>query len=290
LKKVIGIIPNLEKEKSLCLSKTILKWLSDNGFRGCVPQCVASVLKCNEYGLAIEKWPSQVDFVIVLGGDGTLLGCARYFGPKGVPLLGVNLGRFGFLTEVETDNLFDLLPLFLSGAHMRDERLMLSVCVFRNGHQIFQNLALNEACVKKGPYGRLTVLALRIAGKDVDTYFADGIIVATPTGSTAYSLSAGGPLMVPQIQALLVTPVCAHTLYSRSIVVPSSESCEIEIVFPSQSTMLSLDGQEFFRLEKKDKVVVSKAPHKVVLLRRRDWSFYDVLRHKMKEGADRIPR
>lgn len=286
----VGIIPNLEKRESLHLARKILKWLLDRGHKGFLPQCAAALLKCGEYGLPIESWPSQVDFVIVLGGDGTLLGSARYFGPKGVPILGVNLGRFGFLTEVETENLFDSLPTFLSGFAKRDERLMLSVCVVRYGHRVFQSLALNEACVTKGPYGRLTVLSLRIAGKDVDTYFADGIIVATPTGSTAYSLSAGGPLMAPQIEALLVTPVCAHTLYSRSIVVPSSESCEIEIVSPSQSTMLSLDGQEFFSLKKKDKVVVCTAPYKVILLRRKDWCFYDVLRNKMKEGPGRLPR
>ena len=155
---------------------------------------------------------------------------------------------------------------------------------------VFQSIALNEACVTKGPYGRVTVLSLRVSGKDVDTYGADGLIISTPTGSTAYSLSAGGPIVAPQIDAFLVTPICPHTLYSRSIAVPSSESCEIEITLPSQSTMLSLDGQEFFSLEKKDIIVVKKSKYKVALLRRSGWSFYNVLRKKMKEGADRLPR
>jgi len=129
-----------------------------------------------------------------------------------------------------------------------------------------------------------------VSGRNVDVYAADGLIIATPTGSTAYSLSAGGPILAPEIEAFLATPICPHTLYSRSIVVPSSESCEVEVTLPSQSTTLSLDGQEFFPLEKKDIIVVKKSEYKARLLRMKGWSFYDVLRKKMKEGVDRLPR
>jgi len=288
--QVIGVYPNLEKEGSWSLSAELLDWLHARGRRGCLPSCVARVLGLPHSGLPLREWPSQVQFAVVLGGDGTLLGAARALGPGGIPLLGVNLGHFGFLTELEAGNFFQSLPEFLSGHCKIDERVTLSAEVLRDGEVIFRNIALNEAAVVKGPYGRMTALTLKVSGTEVDTYYADGVIVATSTGSTAYSLSAGGPIISPEIDAMLVTPVCAHTLYSRSMVVPSSESCEIEVKEPSRSTSLSIDGQEFLTLKSGDLVRVTKSDVRVSLLRRSDWSFYEVLRRKMKEGADRLPR
>ncbi len=288
--QVIGVYPNLEKEGSRDLSVELLDWLEARNHRGCLPSCVASLLGLSRHGLALKEWPGKVSFAIVLGGDGTLLGAARALGPGGIPLLGVNLGHFGFLTELEAGDLFEALPSFLSGSCKRDERVTLAAEVLRDGRRIYGSIALNEASVIKGPYGRMTALTLRVSGTEVDTYFADGVIVATPTGSTAYSLSAGGPIVSPEIDAMLVTPVCAHTLYSRSMVVPSSESCEIEVEEPSQSTALSIDGQEFLPLKAGDRVRVARSGVRVSLLRRNDWSFYEILRRKMKEGAERLPR
>ncbi len=286
----IGIYPNLEKEGSRDLSVKVLDWLKARGHAGYLPPCVARLIDVPSGSLPIREWSTNVDFAIVLGGDGTLLAAARALGPLGVPILGVNLGHFGFLTELESVDLFAALPSFISGSCQRDERITLTAEVIRGGRKVYQSIAMNEAAVVKGPYGRMTALTLRVHGNEVDTYFADGVIVATPTGSTAYSLSAGGPLMSPRIDALVVTPVCAHTLYSRSIVLPSSEPCEIELAEPSRSTSLSVDGQEFLSLYTGDRVRVSTSGLRVVLLRRNEWSFYDVLRRKMKEGADRLPR
>jgi len=287
----IGIYPNLEKKGSPELTARILGWLVERGHHCHLPPCVARLLGFPESCLPLSEWARNgVDFVIVLGGDGTLLAAARAFGPMGIPLLGVNLGHFGFLTELESHDLFAALPLFISGDCKRDERITLTAEVIRDGRVVYKSTALNEAAVVKGPYGRMTALTLRVHGSEVDTYFADGVIVATPTGSTAYSLSAGGPLMSPEIDAMLVTPVCAHTLYSRSLVLPSSEPCEIEISEPSRSTSLSIDGQEFLALLPGDKIRVYTAGLRVILLRRKEWSFYDLLRRKMKEGADRLPR
>lgn len=286
----IGVFPNLDKPASAELCIDLIKWLEAREISAYVLPCVAQVLRLPGKGLAKEEWARRLDFMIVLGGDGTLLGAARLFGAQGIPMLGVNLGHFGFLTELEIDSLFESLPDFIGGRFYRDERMLLWARVFRQGEPVFDSLAMNEACVVKGPYGRMATLSLSVSGKYVDTYSADGLIVATPTGSTAYSLSAGGPIVAPQIAALLVTPVCPHTLYSRSIVVPSGESCEIEVCEPSTSTMLSIDGQEFFNLARNDRIVVTTAAQRVVLLRHEGWSFYDILRRKMKEGADRLPR
>ena len=286
----IGIYPNLEKAGSRELSLKILEWLETRGHTGYLPPCVARLIDSSDVSLPLMEWPRRMDFAIVLGGDGTLLAAARALGPLGIPLLGVNLGHFGFLTELESGDLFTALPSFISGACKRDERITLTAEVLRGGRKVYKSIAMNEAAVVKGPYGRMTALTLRVHGDEVDTYFADGVIVATPTGSTAYSLSAGGPLMSPQIDAMVVTPVCVHTLYSRSIVLPSSEPCEIEVSEPSRSTSLSIDGQEFLPLLTGDRVRVSTSGLRVVLLRRSEWSFYDVVRRKMKEGADRLPR
>lgn len=268
----------------------LLDWLPRRGFKGYLPPCLAGMLKRPEAGLQFSRWATSVRFAVVLGGDGTLLGAARVLGSTGVPLLGVNLGHFGFLTEIESDKLFENLPDFLSGQFLKEERIMLKALVERDGQVVFSGLAMNEAAVVKGPYGRMTVLTLRVSDLEVDTYFADGIIASTPTGSTAYSLSAGGPIVSPQLDAFILTPVCPHTLYSRSMVVPSGDTCEIEVAEPSQSTMLSVDGQEFLSLRQGDRVRVSTSGKKVSLLRSKDWSFYDVLRRKLKEGADRLPR
>lgn len=286
----VGIYPNLTKKGALKASIELVDWLESQGFRGYLPPCLAAIVKRPECSLPLSDWARSVRFAVVLGGDGTLLGFARLLGSTGVPILGVNLGHFGFLTELEADKLFEKIPEFLSGKYYREERIMLRAEVLREGRVMFSSLAMNEAAVVKGPYGRMTVLTLRVSGLEIDTYFADGIIVSTPTGSTAYSLSAGGPIVAPELDAIVLTPVCPHTLYSRSMVVSSGETCEIEVLEPSRSTMLSVDGQEFFSLRQGDRVKVSTSGKKVSLIRSQDWSFYDVLRRKMKEGADRLPR
>jgi NAD+ kinase len=290
VKDAVGIIPNLGKVETWEFAGELIAWLKPRGFKAYLPACARMALKSGFEVMPPDQWPGEVRFAIVLGGDGTLLGAARGLAPMGVPILGVNLGHFGFLTELESGNAFEHLPEFLAGEFKIDERLMLSASVIRNGKVVYRGRALNEACITRGHYGRLTVLSLRVSGRDVDTYEADGIIISTPTGSTAYSLSAGGPIVAPELDAFLVTPICPHTLYSRSIMIPGSESCEIGVVLPSQSTMLSLDGQEFHSLEKNDMIKIEKSEHKAMLLRRSGWSFYDVLRKKMKEGAARLPR
>ena len=228
--------------------------------------CVGLYRRCRAAHLPISEWPAEVDFAIVLG-DRTLR-LLRNLGSRGVPLLGVNLGHFGFLTEVESsEDLFQTLPMFLSGDCKEDRRTILTASVVRNGEVARTGIAVNEAAVLKGPFGRMTVTTLKVSGSLVDTYFADGLIVATPTGSTAYSLSAGGPLMAPSIEALLITPVCAHTLTSRSIAVPASEICEIEVVEPSQSA-LSIDGQSSLRWKRRH-YGIAVPGIKVTLLRRK---------------------
>ncbi len=287
---MIGVFPNATKPRALDFSADVLDWLSSKDHKGYVLPCVAGLLGRNKNMLALSQWSSEMKFVVVLGGDGTLLSAARAFGPKGIPLLGVNFGHFGFLTELDAENLFDSLPDFLNGLFKKDDRITIEAKVAREDQCVYRRIAVNEAAVMKGPYGRMTALTLWVSGTEVDTYYADGIIVSTPTGSTAYSLSAGGPIVAPQVEALTVTPVCAHTLYSRSMVVPFGEICRLSVHDPAGSTVLSLDGQEYFALQRGDIVSLEVSPLKVSLLRRPEWSFYEVLQKKMKEGAYRLPR
>ncbi len=288
--KAVGIFPNITKAGALELARKTIGWLRSHGYEGYLPPCIAAIAKQPECGLPISEWASSTMFAVILGGDGTLLSAARVLSPQGVPLLGVNLGHFGFLTELEAGEFFESFPVFLKGEGIKDDRLALDAKVLRGGRIVCHKLAVNEACVVKGPYGRMTVLTLSVSGMEVDTYFADGVIVSTPTGSTAYSLSAGGPVVAPPVEALTVTPICPHTLYARSLVIPVNETCEVEVAEPSRSTVLTVDGQEFFPLIRGDKVKVFASGVKVSLLRRPEWSFYDVLRRKMKEGAARPPR
>jgi NAD+ kinase len=224
-----------------------------------------------------------VELAVVLGGDGTLLNAARRLRGR-APLLGVNLGRLGFLTELEIFELYQELPAVLSGRYRLDARLMIEARVWREGRLIDEQTALNDLVITKGPFARLILCALHLNGRPVDTYHADGLIVATPTGSTAYSLSAGGPLVDPALDALVITPVCPHTLYSRSMVVSPREEVTVELPGVHHATMLTADGQAGTELRAGDRVEIRRSPERAVLLRRPGWSFYEVLRRKLREG------
>ncbi len=276
---LIGIYPNLEKAACQESCELLIQWLTRQGHRWVTPPGLWT--SCSESEeLAIEKWPEFVHLVIVMGGDGTLLNTVRQL-PGSVPILGVNLGHLGFLTELEMPELFDELCGILQGEFLIDERLMLEAVVMRNNKQVANVTALNDVVVTKRALERLVRINLCVNDEFVDQYHADGIIVATPTGSTAYSLSAGGPLLSPSLNALVVTPICPHTLYSRSLVVSASDTVSVSLPGPG---WLSADGQTGFDLQENDCVLVKQCDLRAHLVRRPDWSFYDVLRRKLKEG------
>ncbi len=229
----------------------------------------------------MDSWLGEVDLVIVMGGDGTLLHVVRQL-PGKIPILGVNLGHLGFLTELEMPELFPELARILTGEFCVDERLMLEAIVMREGQEITRVGALNDVVLTKRALARRLVrINVRVNDEFVDEYRADGVIVATPTGSTAYSLSAGGPILSPSLEALVITPVCPHTLYSRSLVVSATDTVTVSLPHPG---WLSADGQTGFNLREDDRVIVQQYDLRAHLVRRSDWSFYDVLRRKLKEG------
>lgn len=280
----IGIIPNLKKEAAREITDKLIVWLQERGVAAWLLHEHAILSGHNELGRFEHELAGLADCLVVLGGDGTLLNTARVFAPVGIPILGVNLGKLGFLTEVEIPEMFRGLERFLSGQYRLDERMMLRTRIFRSGRYIEEFLALNEIVVTKGVLARIIRLSVYFEETYVDTYLADGLIIATPTGSTAYSLSAGGPLVSPNIDTLIMTPICPHTLYARSLLLPEDGKVKVVVEADHNETMLTIDGQYGYTLREEDEIIVSKADCVTKLVRLSDRNFYEVLHQKLKGG------
>lgn len=223
------------------------------------------------------------DFVLVLGGDGTLLSAARAVAHEGVPILAVNLGSLGFLTEIPLNELYEALEAVDKGECQAEMRSVLDCRLIRDGECISRHFALNDVVVNKSAISRLVEFDLFIDGNIVFQYKADGVIIATPTGSTAYSLAAGGPVMMPSVDAFVVTPVCPHSLTHRPLVVTEKSQIELRIETGEEQAFLSIDGQVGVPVQQGDKVLCQRAEHKVKLLRMRR-TFFEVLRNKLRWG------
>ena len=222
--------------------------------------------------------------MIVLGGDGTLLSAARLAADRHVPILAVNLGGLGFLTTVSQDELYPILEEIFSDHPRVSDRVMLQAEVIRGGATIRRQIALNDAVINKAAPARIMDMELRVNGELVTTYKADGLILSTPTGSTAYSLAAGGPIIYPSVAAFVITPICPHTLTNRPLVIPDSAKIEIDFHSEDPAVYLTLDGQVGIDLERGDRIVVQKAPEKLRLVRPSNKTYFQVLRSKLKWG------
>jgi NAD+ kinase len=225
---------------------------------------------------------ADVDLAIALGGDGTLLACARMLADREVPILAVNMGDFGFITEVSKNELIETWEKFLDGRLGVSERLMLSVAVQRDGARVAAFIGLNEAVIGIKGISRMIRLKIFLSDAYMGRYRADGVIVATPTGSTAYSMAAGGPILHPEMEAFILTPICPFTLSNRPTVVPATEILRVEVEEPQKvETVLTIDGQESFLLLPRDSITLQKAPCKARIVRTDKRTFYEVLRTKL---------
>jgi NAD+ kinase len=222
--------------------------------------------------------------VIVLGGDGTLLSVARIFAATGTPILSVNLGSLGFLTEVRLADLYTTLESWCDNCHTLDERKMLHADVLRNGSSVIAYEALNEVVVSKGDIARMGEFAVELDGKSVARFRADGVIVSTPTGSTAYTLAANGPILTPDVDALVVTPICPHLLTLRPIVVRGEAQLSIRVEGVPTQCLLTVDGQIGFELRLGDEVRCHRSAYTVNLVRLSESGFFDALRNKLSWG------
>jgi len=226
-----------------------------------------------------------IDLLLTLGGDGTLLRGARMVAAQGIPVLGVNLGHLGFLTSIVPDDLEDGLRALAAGNIVLDRRMALTAERVRpSGEAGPSYLALNDAVLHKGGFARVIRLAVYAGDEEVGQYRADGIVVSTPTGSTAYSLSAGGPIVSPSIGCIIATPICPHTLAVRPLVLPPEEIVTVEVLSPDGEIVLTIDGQEGVELAAGDRVVIRQAPHVIPLVRFPGQTFFSTLRRKLRWG------
>lgn len=234
---------------------------------------------------ALAQIGEQADMAIVVGGDGTMLNAARNLAPYEVPLIGINLGRLGFLTDIPKDRMFEGLEKILDGDFRTEQRILLQAEVMRDGKAVHASNAFNDVVINKGQLARLIEFESHIDGEFVNSTRADGIIIATPTGSTAYALSAGGPILHPTLPAIVLVPICPHTLSDRPLAVSSESRIEIVMIHTSyQSAHVTLDGQINFSLQDKDRVRVRRADKPVTLIHPSDRNHYDVLRAKLRWG------
>lgn len=283
--RTVGIVSRPRRDDLARVVPPLLEWLRAHGAE---PLCDSETGQCIEElaGRTLErnKLPERSDLMIVLGGDGTLLSAARLAADRNVPVLAVNLGGLGFLTTVSPDDMYPILEEIFANKHRISERVMIVSEVIRAGKTLRTQTALNDAVLNKEALARIMDLELRVDGEYVTTYKADGLIVSTPTGSTAYSLSAGGPIVYPTVDAFVVTPICPHTLTNRPIVIPDSATLEISFQSGGNNAFLTLDGQVGIELSPEDRVVLRKGPNKLRLVRASAKTYYAILRSKLKWG------
>lgn len=281
--KSVAIISKPWKQELAGILPGLLAWLHERGYTVYMDEETAHYTNGEQVVPREHIGEKRPDFALVLGGDGTLLSAARAVAHEGVPILAVNLGSLGFLTEVPLSELYDALDLFDQNSCPVEVRSVLDCQLMRGGERISQNFALNDVVVNKSAISRLVEFDLFIDGNFVFLYKADGVIIATPTGSTAYSLAAGGPVLMPSVDAFVVTPVCPHSLTHRPLVVTQDSEIELRIETGSEQAFLSIDGQVGVPVRQGDQVLCRRAAHKVKLLRMRR-TFFDVLRTKLKWG------
>jgi NAD+ kinase len=282
--KRLGVVAKPDAAEAAGALRTLVGWAARRGLPLLVEKEAADLVPdLHLTGARRADLPIQVDLLVVLGGDGTLLSMARAVGDLGIPIVGVNLGGLGFLTATTLDQMVPALEAFLRGELVIEERMMLATGVRRNGEVVGTWLALNDAVITKAAMSRIVSLAVSVEGQYATAYRADGLIISTPTGSTAYSLSAGGPILYPTMDGIVLTPICSHTLTNRPIVVPGAHRVEVTLLTP-QEVMLTVDGQVGISLREHDVVEVGRAPSAIRLVRFPQKHFFSVLRTKLKWG------
>src|SRR3972149_754845 len=280
--KRIGKIAKTDKPQAVDVSRELISWLKSKDREPVIDETLGRLLEIPG-GCSREEVASKSDMLLVLGGDGTLLAAARLAGATGIPILGVNLGSLGFLTEITIGELHPAMEKVLKGEYETEARVMLSARIIRDGKEIAKFTVLNDVFVSRGSTARIIDLETKINGDYVTTYKADGLIMSTPTGSTAYSLSAGGPIIYPSLHAFALTPICPHTLTQRPIIVCDDSVITISIL-SKEDILITHDGIAGPALHYGDIVEVKKADAVIHLIKSPYRNYYEVLRTKLKWG------
>jgi NAD+ kinase len=275
--KRVAIITKKHKPDAWEAGRALQAWLSERGLE-------ASSME-NEPDPQVTPLPPGIELIVVMGGDGTILSVARHYGQLAIPILGVNVGGLGFLTEVSLDELFLCLEdHVLPGWFETEERLMLTTSLYRDGRLLWEEHVLNDAVINKGALARIAELTTWIDGEYLTTYRADGLIISTPTGSTAYTLSAGGPIVYPTLRHIILLPICPHTLSNRPIILPETVTVGVSLDEKSQDLYFTLDGQVGQPLKFGDRIEVRACPHNLKLVKSPHRSHFQVLRTKLGWG------
>ena len=297
--KRIGIIAKKNKPEAVSIARSLVEWFQTKKMEVYVEEEMGNLLFTSGSSLRVgpplsdsyinsverSEIPNHVEMIIVLGGDGTLLSVARLVRDHEVPILGVNLGGLGFLTEITLEELYRVLERVIQGDFITDERVVLNAAVIRRGERMAEFTVLNDAVINKGALARIIDLETTINGEYLTTFKSDGLIISTPTGSTAYNLSAGGPIVYPSLHSIIITPICPHTLTNRPIMVPDDVEIRAILKAKQQEVILTLDGQQGFYLEFEDVVEVRKAESRILLIKSPYRHYFEVLREKLKWGG-----
>jgi NAD+ kinase len=258
--KKIGIVANVEKETSAQYSGSLKKWLEESGVEVFLEAGTAAALGIRG-GHTRDDLPRKVDLIAVLGGDGTLLRTARHVARHDVPIVGINMGSFGYLTEVNLNEMFAALELILAGKNKKKKRMMLEAVISRGKTNIGSGIVLNDVVINRGNLSRIIELETVVNKQYLTTYKADGLIVSTPTGSTAYSLSAGGPIVFPGEDLIIINPICPHTLTNRPIIFPDDSNLHLTLWSKGKGATVTLDGQEAFQIKSGDVITIKKSKY-----------------------------
>jgi len=277
-----GILCKPNRDLVSSVAPALVQWLRERKIDVFIDEETRACIDLPAPALPRTALSERIALLIVLGGDGTLLSAARALGNQRIPILAVNLGGLGFLTSVTLDEMYPVLEQVIAGKHTTSERMMLDAEIIRRDHVSERQRALNDAVATKAALARMLEFDVYVDRSHVGRYRADGIIVATPTGSTAYSLAAGGPIVDPQLDAFVITPICPHMLTNRPLVIPHSATIELDFGPADEPVYITLDGQIGFQLEPKDRVIVTKSASRVTLVRPPQKTYFQVLRSKLR--------
>ena len=282
--KKIGVFCKPKAPSATDILGRLIPWLRKQNYHIFLDTGTAAII--NETSSYERREISQqADLLIVLGGDGTLLSVARAAHPHNIPILAVNLGSLGFLAEISIDELYPTLENILAGKFEIENRMLLNACIWRNGEKVEDHNVLNDVVINKGVVARVINLQVLVNGQYMTSYRADGLIIATPTGSTAYSLSAGGPIIHPSMHTLVLSPICPFTLTNRSILIPDQSIIQVKLAAEYDDVRVTLDGQEGYDMRAGDILEIKKTKTSLQLIRGPNKNYYQILRDKLHWGS-----
>jgi len=282
--KKVGIIANVAKGKSPEYTAALRDWMLKRGLEVYLEEGIAAKIGCLP-GIEKGKLWTMVDLIVVFGGDGTILRTVRLVRGRDVPIVGINLGVFGYLTEVNLDEMYSALELILAGHFQIEKRMMLDVEIRGGGEPFREGSVLNDVVINRGNLSRIMEFETTVDGLYLTTFKADGLIIATPTGSTAYSLAAGGPIVFPELNSILITPICPHTLTNRPLILPQSAVIQVTLCTSEQGATVTLDGQVSFTLQHGDSVTIRKSRYITPLVSSPHRGYLEILRTKLGWGG-----